>query len=337
VAGCVVLLWLHGPNWDQIGHTFDSVVWWWVAVALALNLLSIVARSLAWKTVIDQALDPPRAGYTAVISAFSVGLFGNAVLPGRIGEVARVAVLTRRFGKRKGVWATLLGTVFAHRVFDVFPVLALIAYVLATAKLPSWAVRTIELFVIVGVALLLVALLSARRRGQSPLEGLGPVRRLIAMARQGLSVMHAPLAAAIAVAFQFMGWALQLLAVYTAMRAFGIHSPLPAAALVLLLMNVAILFPLWPGNVGLYQAAVAAPLLSYGVNTSRGVAFGIGLQMIESSVGIGIGMIFLAREGLTYAALKEIPEPGQIELENGHKRHRLHARKGKGEFRQGPH
>ena len=34
------------------------------------------------------------------------------------------------------------------------------------------------------------------------------------------------------------------------MRAFDIHEPLPAAALVLVLMNVATIFPLWPGTSG---------------------------------------------------------------------------------------
>ncbi len=327
LAVMVVLLFFFGPDWSQFASAFDSVHWGWVGVALALNLLSIIARAMAWKTVIDQAIEPPRPGYRAVVSAFSVGLFANAVLPGRIGEVARVAVLTRRAGKRKGIWATLLGTVFAHRVFDLFPVLALIAFVFATARLPQWAVRTVELFVVVGLALFVLALLIARRRGGSPLDGLGPVRRLIAMARQGLGVMHAPLAAAIAVTFQFLGWALQLLAVYTAMRAFGIHAPLAAAGLVLLLLNVAILFPLWPGNVGLYQAAVAAPLLSYGVATAHGVAFGVGLQAIEASVGIGMGMIFLAREGLSYAILKEMPEPGQVNLNREPGRGRLRVKK----------
>ena len=47
------------------------------------------------------------------------------------------------------------------------------------------------------------------------------------------------------------------------MRAFDIHEPLPAAGLVLVLMNVATLFPLWPGNIGLVQAAVALPLYRY--------------------------------------------------------------------------
>jgi uncharacterized membrane protein YbhN (UPF0104 family) len=324
MTGAALLLWLHGPDWSQLGGAFDSVVWWWVIVALALNFLSIVARSLAWKTVIDQAVGPPRPGYRAVVSAFSVGLFANAVLPGRIGEVARVAVLTRRFGRRKGIWATLLGTVFAHRVFDLFPVLALIGFVLATARLPQWAMTAVTLFAIVGLALFVLAFLVARRRGRSALEGLGPVRRLVTMARQGLGVMHAPLPALAAIAFQFIGWALQLLAVYTAMRAFDIHAPVAAAALVLLLMNIAILFPVWPGNVGLYQAAVAAPLLRYGVATAHGVAFGIGLQAIEASVGIGIGMVFLAREGLTYATLKEIPVPRDVDLETQPQRGRLH-------------
>ena len=94
------------------------------------------------------------------------------------------------------------------------------------------------------------------------------------------------------------------------MRAFGIHEELPAAGLVLLLMNVATIFPLWPGNIGLLQAAVALPLVQYGVNYADGFAFGIGLQAIEASVGIGVGLIFLAREGISYAFLKGIPADG---------------------------
>jgi hypothetical protein len=91
------------------------------------------------------------------------------------------------------------------------------------------------------------------------------------------------------------------------MRAFHIHEPLPAAGLVLLLMNVATIFPLWPGNVGLMQAAVAFPLVQYGVAYARGFAYGIGLQAIEASVGVGVGLIFLAREGVSYAMLKGMP------------------------------
>jgi hypothetical protein len=98
------------------------------------------------------------------------------------------------------------------------------------------------------------------------------------------------------------------------MRAFGIHEALPAAGLVLVLMNVATIFPLWPGNIGLVQAAVALPLFTYyGVDKARGIAFGFGLQAIEASVGISVGLIFLAREGLSIAMLRVMPDAAQAE------------------------
>jgi glycosyltransferase 2 family protein len=306
-----------GPNWHLVADAFRFVAWEWVVVAIALNLLSVIARAAAWNQVIEQALPPPQPPFRAVFSAFGVGLFANAVLPGRIGELARVAVLSRRIEeeRRADTWATLLGTVFAHRVFDLFPVLLLIAYVAATAKIPHWALASVIVFVIVAFALFGFALASARHRHHSVLEEAeGGVRRLITMARYGLGVLHAPLPAALAALLQCLGWFCQLLAVWAAMYAFDIHEPLPAAGLVLLLMNVAMLFPLWPGNVGLVQAAVALPLVSYGVPYAKGFAFGIGLQAIEMSVGVGIGFIFLAREGLSYAMLKHMPGAEQAEV-----------------------
>jgi hypothetical protein len=309
-----VLLWQRGPSFGAIGDAFGSVEWRWVALAILLNLASVAVRALAWNTVIRQAMPPPHPGATLVFSAFSVGLFANAVLPGRIGELARVAVLTRKLSKRRGVWATLVGTVFAHRVFDLVPVLLLILYVVATARIPAWAVTSLLAAVGIGVALFAFAFVSARSHDTTRLDGVDAARRLITMARQGLGVMRTPVGLCVAILFQIAGWVFQLLAVWTAMRAFDIHAPLPAAGVVLLLMNVATIFPLWPGNVGLVQVAIAAPLVSYGVPYAHGVAFGFGLQAIEASVGIGVGLLFLAREGLSLAMLKVMPTAAQAEM-----------------------
>ena len=138
--------------------------------------------------------------------------------------------------------------------------------------------------------------------------------RVIAMASQGLGVMRAPAPAALAASLQSLGWLCQLFAVATAMRAFHIHQPLAVAALVLVLMNVATILPLWPGNVGLLQAAIALPLVAYGVAYGRGFAFGLGLQAIEASVGIGVGLLFLAREGLSVGMVRVMPDASQAEV-----------------------
>ena len=308
------LLWWRGPSWRAVGDSFTLVSWSWVLASIALNLLSVVARSIAWKVVIDQALPPPTPKFRLVFAAFSVGLFANAVLPGRIGELARVAVLNRKLPPRKGTWATLVGTVFAHRVFDLVPVLLLVVYVLLTAKIPHWAASSLGAFVGVGIGLLAFSIAVARHQKRSALDELGAVRRILAMARQGLSVMRSPLGAATAILFQCIGWFFQLLAVWAATAAFHLHVPIAAAALVLVLMNVATIFPLWPGNVGLLQAAIAIPLKRYGVGYALGFAFGIGLQAIEASVGIGVGLIFLANEGLSFAMLRVMPDASQAEM-----------------------
>ena len=303
------LIWWRGPDWHVVRDSFTVVRWPWVVAAVGLNLLSVLVRSLAWNTVIRQAIRVSRPAFRLVFSAFCVGLFANAVLPGRVGELGRVAVLTRRLPGRRGVWATLIGTVFAHRMFDLFPMVLLVSWVLFAAKLPHWALMTLVVVLGVGLALFAFALVGAHDHGHVFEEGLGKVRSYVTRARQGLAVMRAPVPAATAALFQLLGWICQLLAVLAALHAFRIYQPLAAAGLVLLMMNVVTVFPFWPGNVGLTQAAIAVSLAQYGVAYGRGFAYGLGLQAIEASVGIGIGTLFLAREGISYAMLKEIETP----------------------------
>jgi uncharacterized membrane protein YbhN (UPF0104 family) len=193
-------------------------------------------------------------------------------------------------------------------------VLLLVLYVIVTANIPTSARASLLAVIAAGIALFAFAFVSARRHHRIALDGLGPVRRLLAMGRAGLGVMRSPMGAATAIFFQICGWLCQILAVYTAMRAFHIHSPLPAAGVVLLLMNVVTIFPFWPGNVGLVQVAIASALVGYGVTYARGVAYGFGLQAIEASVGIGVGVLFLAREGLSVAMLRVMPSAAQAEI-----------------------
>jgi uncharacterized membrane protein YbhN (UPF0104 family) len=306
-----VVIWWRGPDWGQVWDAFRFVVWSWIVLALLLNVVSTFFRALSWRLTLGQALPPqhqPRLVH--VLSSFGVGLFANAVVPGRLGELARVATLRRHLPDAPaGTSATLVGTVFAHRLFDLVPATILVVWVLLTAEVPHWALVALMIVAAVGFALFTIAWLGARRH-QRPMvkEGVGTARHLLGMARQGLSVLKAPVPLAGAVLLQCLGWLLQLLAVYAAMKGFGIDAPLPAAGLVLVLMNIATIVPLWPGNVGLVQAAVALPLRNYGVPYATGFAYGLALQAIEMACGIGLGVIALAREGVSVAMLRRMQD-----------------------------
>jgi glycosyltransferase 2 family protein len=323
VAAGALVVW-HGPDTSRIGDAFRAVSWGWVIVAVLINLISVVVRSSAWRVVIDQAIPPPKPRRRVVFSAFCVGLLGNAALPGRVGELARVAVVTRHLRRRPGTWATIVGTVFAHRLFDVVAAVGLVLYVLYTARIPNWARPGLAIIIGVGLGLLLAGFLLARRHHRPLHEELGAMRRVLRAARHGLTVLRRPGPAVLALFFQLLGWTAQLLAVLAAFRAFQIdHLGLPEAALILLLMNVVMVFPFWPGNIGLLQAAIAFALLSYGVAYPHGFAYGIGLAAIEASVGVGLGLVFLAREGFSFAMLRRMPDVTEVDVEEDERVERI--------------
>jgi uncharacterized membrane protein YbhN (UPF0104 family) len=294
-----------------------------VGVAVVVNLLSVAVRASAWRVVITHAISPPFPTRRLVFSAFCVGLLGNAALPGRVGELARVAVITRHVRRLPGTWATIVGTVFTHRMFDVIASIGLVAYVLYTARIPDWVKPALAIVLGVGFGFLLAGIALARRRHQPLDSEAGAVRRVFRMARYGLTVLGRPGPAILALCFQLVGWTAQVFAVWAAFRAFQIELGFPAAALVLMLMNVVTVFPFWPGNVGLLQAAIAFALLSYGVAYAHGFAYGIGLQAIEASVGIGLGTLFLAREGFSFAMLRRMPEVTEVEVDEDERVERI--------------
>ena len=69
------LLWWRGPDWHTVWHAFDAVKWYWVAGAIGLNLLSVVTRAFAWRTVINQAIEPPHPRYMTRL----LGVLGRPV------------------------------------------------------------------------------------------------------------------------------------------------------------------------------------------------------------------------------------------------------------------
>ncbi|HUF00898.1 MAG TPA: lysylphosphatidylglycerol synthase transmembrane domain-containing protein [Gaiellaceae bacterium] len=305
----LVVIWWRGPDWESVFDAFKVVIWSWIVLAFLLNIVSTLFRALSWRLTVGQALPPEHQPKVVhVLSSFGVGLLANAVVPGRLGELARVATLRRHLPDAPaGTSATLVGTVIAHRLFDLVPASILVVWVLLTAEVPHWAVVSITIAAAVGFALFTVAWLGAKRNDRHVVsEGMGSIRQLVIMGRQGLSVLKAPVPLAGAVLLQCAGWTMQLLAVYVAMQAFGIDAPLPAAGLVLVLMNIATIVPLWPGNIGLVQAAVALPLRNYGVPYALGFAYGLALQAIEMACGIGLGLIAIAREGISFAVLRRM-------------------------------
>ena len=52
---------------------------------------------------------------------------------------------------------------------------------------------------------------------------------------------------------------------------------------------------------------MSAPLINaYAISTASAVAFSVGLQVVEGLLGVGLGLVFLAREGLSLSGAREL-------------------------------
>src|SRR5579859_7577309 len=89
----------------------------WLAPALLLLALTVLARSERWRALFQPERRP---GSRATLAATFVGYFFNTILPGRAGEAARVLDLTRRAGVSP---LEAAGTVIVERIYDIVALL----------------------------------------------------------------------------------------------------------------------------------------------------------------------------------------------------------------------
>jgi peptidoglycan-N-acetylglucosamine deacetylase len=322
IVGALIELGLRKLNLSAI-ESID-IAWWYVLWALLANFASVIAKATVWKAALDAVPNNERARYRDVVPALFIGFLLNTILLARLGEIARIAVLRRRLAHR-GVEldaSVAAGTVLSEQLMMG---VALVIVVVATAFItsaPHWVFRAlvglIAVLVILALALVGLTIFSRYRRRKRPLHtdlarawwgaALLQLASVAHSLSHGLRMFRDPRAGSIALGASLASWITQIAGIYWTLDAFGIHAGLSAAALVFLTSTLIQLFPIIPGNIGSFQAAVAYPLVqTYNVDSGRAIAFSIGLQVIEAALAAGLGFVFLSREGLSLAEARRLP------------------------------
>jgi phosphatidylinositol alpha-mannosyltransferase len=320
VAGLVVYALLN-LNLHRVGHALVTANFAWIVAALALMGTSLVMRAISWHAVLRAALPGTRIGWLPVIRATMIGVMGSAVFPGRIGEVSRVIVLSRRLeGRTRRQIPIVAGTVFSQTLINLVALGILLAITFTSVPVLNGNVAGAAgaLIVPFAAALLIVGgPRLVRRCCRSRNERLARIARrleaLLILARQGLTVFARPRWGALAVFFQLLAWALQWLACYMVLLATHLQHDggLVAAAAILFAVNLSAVLPATPSNIGVFQAACAVVLGAYGVAAGPAIAYGIILQAVEVVTALALGVPALLGEGLTFGELRREARRGE--------------------------
>jgi hypothetical protein len=264
---------------------------------LALNLCSAPAhlwlRAWRWRSL----LAPVRASIPLreTFSATAIGYLAG-ILPGRIGEVLRPALLSRR---QRIPFAPTLATAGVERVvLDLLVILFLggLALLLpagltgldageGSGWLPRFQQIGAVALVLAAISLVSTHLIGRhrkrlaawlhRRAERTKIRGLGPICRWIASLLPGFATMASWRGMGVVIGQTLLIWVVTSAGMHAGIRACGVEIP-PAGMLVLLPILVAGISIPTPGNTGTFHLAMKLGVMTF-FGADEATALGAGL------------------------------------------------------------
>jgi len=266
---------------SQVGSAFERLDdarpgWLWAAGVLVVATLAASAQ--AWRCVIRSC--GGELGRIDALGRYAIGSAVNTLAPARLGDVARIALFSRRLEHPERAWtsAGVYTTIGAARTLAV-ALLVLAGYVAGALSL--WPVLVAA--ACIGLALLAAAV--ARRRN--------PHTRLAHFFDAYRELGRRPREVAPLLGWTFLATATRVGAVAAIVSSLGVHRSLGAAMLIVPALDAASLLPLTPGNVGVASGAVIVALHGYGIGAETALTISLGLHAVEAVAAVVCGAVGL--------------------------------------------
>lgn len=287
-SGFFLWLALRQADSKSLVRAFAAVDGRFVLASAAALVVGLTLRAVRWRMIAAA----PRSAQRSFFQATYIGALSNMVLPGRVGEFARIVTLARVSGARLAV---SVASAVIDRFIDVFVLIGTavgLYFVLPLgAELRRLLVVLMSGGALIGAALVVLVLSGGvwqaalarfarrwlHRWGLRPDAFLGELQTEIRHLLQGWLSLELVLIAALILladcaAVMASIWALQLSLTFV------------AALLLWVFLAAGSLLPSAPGYVGVYQVAAVWALSFFGVSAASAVAVAVVLQITTLAV-----------------------------------------------------
>lgn len=245
----------------------------WILAALLCYAVVLPLWAVQWWLLSPPTTQRTLPSMLAVVSMTSSVLNTTPML---VGEAAGVWFLATRAGVDRAAGLAVLA--MDQLLVGVAKVAVLVG---ASLALPLPAVmRGGVRALAAGVGALTIALLLVAWGGERPLGWFAarlPARlgSIVRRAAAGLAPLRSPVRGGGALLLALAKKAVELLAIVSVQRAFGVALPLESALVVLAALNLATLLPIVPGKVGVYEASVVLAYAWLGVPPERALGMAV--------------------------------------------------------------
>jgi uncharacterized membrane protein YbhN (UPF0104 family) len=305
IAAVAGALWwfVREMDFSALGRALRTAKLWPLVVAAALNFVCLWGKATCWRIMLAPRHKVPVLRlFRYTIAAFAA----SAIAPARAGEVLRVWTLKRRDGVPA---ADTAAVAVAEKLLDGISMLILVAPVpWLLPGLPSWVTGAMCLCAAVAILVLIVLFIAVGR-----VDVTGPptlIRRFLG----GMHVLRSPTRLGASLGLLLLVWTADLGEVTAVLYAVDIDLPIAAGLLILFTLNLTIMVPSTPAQVGALEVGALAALGLLHVAHEPALAFALLYHAVQVIPLIAAGLIFemrlvLGREGDPAAVISEPERP----------------------------
>ncbi len=320
----VALLWwvFRGIDLDILWGHLREASWVGLLVCGLVGVGHNLFRVLRWRAL----LEPIRPGlpFRSLFEAIILGYATSWVVPGRLGEIVRPALLAGRENLPVG---PCLGSVLADRLLDGMGVLVLFAVGAFVTPLGAESMQhvglvrasAVGLIAIISIPLvILLAASTARPKLERLLSGRGGWRgwlgRFVLSLSDGVQALKRPALLARIALYTLLAWLTITASTWIGLRSCGVEISFGGTMMLLPLLALGIALPT-PGGAGGYHAAMRVGLTKLFL-VGNPLAVGAGLLLHAASVLpvvlLGGWMVVMGRSSIQdlLRALRQVREMG---------------------------
>jgi len=302
----IACLWwvFHDIDARQLLATTRIEKWWFVALAIIVDILTYVLQGVRWKLLLAPV---GQLSCLRATQAIYAGLFTNELVPFRFGELVRAFLVSRWLSSP---FALVLPSLIVERFLDAFWLASIVGLTAIFAPLPNIFIKAAYAL---GGAVLLAALFflwlvfrkQSQLNEQSSASSLpNRVSRLASQFARGLRDIGAsrPLFLAALLSVGMLGC--QVLALWFMMLGCRIDLPLAASAVVLLIVRLGTAIPNAPANVGSLQFFCVLGLSLFRVEKTVAAGFSIVYFLALTLPLWIIGLLAISSAGFNLLTLR---------------------------------
>lgn len=311
LSALFLVLAIRNVEWPEVWSAWQAARILPLAGGVVLLIGAWGVAAIRWRLILIPA---PHLRIRDTFAYIMIGFLANNVLPFRLGEVVRVALIGRQ--RNLGISRTL-GSVALERVMDLLSLVVVILALTLIMDIPPVVRTGIATMSISGIFLIVaLAILSTHQerlqrfivwtRRIIPEKFTSRPATMLEHFSRGIRVIRNPLHVSgvflLTLGVRLLGG----LGVLLWIRAFNLPAPWYAAFFVLVVVNLGSAIPSSPGYIGVYHYLAILALSLWVPDRSPALAYAIGTHALNMLAQVSLGAWFLSREGISLQALRKV-------------------------------